>query len=415
MSRFCRATNRLFRHRFDNGGDIENGKVSQSKPSEDGVTVFNKGGSHEENINGGIPQGIAPDGSPNLVEQGEVKLGEVLGLDNQYILSNRIMIDAEHAKAFGIDPSVVGMTYAAGFRKLYDKLKDRKGNLEVRNEIAHLANNFQSSQDSVKDEQMAKQMEAMLSKLSPEQLQQLMAIQQGAMQQQQPQQGMEQQMPQQGMEQQQMQQDPMAMQQQGMAQDPMAMQGGMPQQGMPQQGMGQMPPQGGMPMMAKGGSMKTINNKNKDKGMFNDILKRRNRFDYGGEMPVAAGEGEAMPAGYEPYGAAEAEGEPEGSGLEAQNFNEVQAMVMQMPLEELVQAVLSGQLGEGEQLKLLLGDRYEEVMQAIEQQEQAGQESDNEAAMAEQLYGDGGEMGAEEAPMGGEDIPTDGVFDSIPQ
>ena len=413
MRRFCVATDRLFRNRFDRGGEMNNDKVSQSKPSEDGVTVFNKGGSHEENINGGIPQGVAPDGSPNLVEQGEVKLGDVLGMDNQYILSNRIVIDAEHAKAFGIDPSVVGMTYAAGFRKLYDRLKDRKGNIEVRNEIAHLANNFQSSQDSVKDEQLAKQMEAMLSKLSPEQLQQLMALQQGAVQQQQPQQGMEQQMPHQGMEQQQMQQDPMAMQQQGMPQDPMAM-----QNGMPQQGMGQMPmPQGGTPMMAKGGDLKTINNKNKDKGMFNNIFRKQNRFDNGGAMPVAAGEGEGMPAGYEPYGA-EANGNsmPKGGDLESQRFNEVQAIVMQMPLEELVQAVLAGQLGEGEQLRLLLGERYEEVMQAIEQQQQAEQNAANEQAMADQLYGAGGDMSNEQVSAGGEEeIPSDGVFDSIPQ
>lgn len=404
MRRFCVATDRLFRNRFDRGGEMNNNKVSQSKPSEDGVTVFNKGGSHEENINGGIPQGVAPDGSPNLVEQGEVKLGEVLGMDNQYILSNRIVIDAEHAKAFGIDPSVVGMTYAAGFRKLYDRLKDRKGNIEVRNEIAHLANNFQSSQDSVKDEQLAKQMEAMLSKLSPEQLQQLMALQQGAVQQQQPQQGIEQQ---------QMQQDPMAMQQQGMQQDSMAMQGDMPQQGI-----GQMPmPQGGAPMMAKGGNLKTINNKNKDKGMFNNIFRKQNRFDNGGAMPVAAGEGEGTPAGYESYGA-EANGNPmpEGGNLESQRFNEVQAIVMQMPLEELVQAVLAGQLGEGEQLRLLLGERYEEVMQAIEQQQQAEQNADNEQAMADQLYGAGGDMGTEQVPAGGEEeIPSDGVFDSIPQ
>ena len=210
-----------------------------------------------------------------------------------------------------------------------------------------------------------------------------------------------------------MQKDPRATQQQGMPQDPMAM-----QDGMPQQGMGQMPmPHGGTPMMAKGGDLKTINNKNKDKGMFNNIFRKQNRFDNGGAMPVAAGEGEGMPAGYESYGA-EANGKsiPEGGDLESQRFNEVQAIVMQMPLEELVQAVLAGQLGEGEQLRLLLGERYEEVMQTIEQQQQAEQNAANEQAMADQLYGAGGDMSNEQVSAGGEEeIPSDGVFDSIPQ
>ena len=170
-------------------------------------------------------------------------------------------------------------------------------------------------------------------------------------------------------------------------------------------------------MMAKGGDLKTINNKNKDKGMFNNIFRKQNRFDNGGAMPVATGDGEGTPAGYESYGA-EANGNsmPEGGNLESQRFNEVQAIVMQMPLDELVQAVLAGQLGEGEQLRLLLGERYEEVMHAIEQQQQAEQNAANEQAMADQLYGAGGDMGTEQEPVGGEDeIPSDGVFDSIPQ
>jgi hypothetical protein len=38
-----------------------------------GVTEFNVGGTHNKNINGGIPQGLNAEGVPNLVEEGEVK------------------------------------------------------------------------------------------------------------------------------------------------------------------------------------------------------------------------------------------------------------------------------------------------------------------------------------------------------
>lgn len=48
-----------------------------------GVTIIGNGGTHEENPMEGVPMGVAPDGTPNLVEQGEVKF-------NDYIFSNRL-------------------------------------------------------------------------------------------------------------------------------------------------------------------------------------------------------------------------------------------------------------------------------------------------------------------------------------
>lgn len=73
----------------------EGGKInpfpSSSFPSP--VTEFNEGGSHEENPFDGIPQGIAPDGYPNLVEEGEVKY-------NNYIFSDRIMLSKNDKKKY---------------------------------------------------------------------------------------------------------------------------------------------------------------------------------------------------------------------------------------------------------------------------------------------------------------------------
>lgn len=72
------------------GGKI-NPFPSSSFPSP--VTEFNEGGSHEENPLDGIPQGIAPDGYPNLVEEGEVKY-------NNYIFSDRIMLSKNDKKKY---------------------------------------------------------------------------------------------------------------------------------------------------------------------------------------------------------------------------------------------------------------------------------------------------------------------------
>ena len=66
------------------------------------ITEFNAGGSHEENPYDGIPQGIAPDGLPNLVEEGEVKY------DN-YIFSDRLMLNKNDKKKYKF---LKGKTYA---------------------------------------------------------------------------------------------------------------------------------------------------------------------------------------------------------------------------------------------------------------------------------------------------------------
>lgn len=288
--RFGAAIGRVIGHRYDGGG-----KISQQKSEARGVTEFNTGGSHEENKYGGIPQGVAPDGAPNLVEEGEVKLKDIIGVDNQYILSNRIMLDAEHAEEFGIPQSVVGLTYAAAFKKLYQPLKERSGNIEVKNEIAHLANAFMEAQDSIKAEQEARQMGDMMQAMPPEALAQMAQAAQGqqgqppmppqgvppeAMGQGMPQPGMEQ-MPQPGMD--------------GQGMPPEMMQGGAPQgmpQGLPPEAMqGGMDPSmmqqaGGMPMMARGGRMRTFakggkitTNRN---NMFQGIFEHR--YDEGGRM-----------------------------------------------------------------------------------------------------------------------------------
>lgn len=50
-----------------------------------GITLIGNGGTHEENPLGGIPISIAPDGKPNLVEEGEA-------IFNDYVFSNSIKV-----------------------------------------------------------------------------------------------------------------------------------------------------------------------------------------------------------------------------------------------------------------------------------------------------------------------------------
>ena len=59
------------------------GPISSRNNFSNGVTKVENGGTHEQNPMEGVPMGIAPDGLPNLVEEGEV-------IFNDYVFSNRL-------------------------------------------------------------------------------------------------------------------------------------------------------------------------------------------------------------------------------------------------------------------------------------------------------------------------------------
>jgi len=77
-------------NQFLEGGQIS-GQVGSkiTGDASDLVTMFENGGSHEQNSLGGIPQGTGSNGKPNLVEEGETKW-------NDYIFSNAISLDGSY-------------------------------------------------------------------------------------------------------------------------------------------------------------------------------------------------------------------------------------------------------------------------------------------------------------------------------
>lgn len=76
------------------GGDFSNG-----------VTFINNGGTHEQNPFEGVPMGVAPDGQPNLVEEGEV-------LYNDYVFSNRLHPTDKELKESNLPKKYKGYTFA---------------------------------------------------------------------------------------------------------------------------------------------------------------------------------------------------------------------------------------------------------------------------------------------------------------
>ena len=76
------------------GGDFSNG-----------VIFINSGGTHEQNPFEGVPMGVAPDGQPNLVEEGEV-------LYNDYVFSNRLHPTDKELEESNLPKKYKGYTFA---------------------------------------------------------------------------------------------------------------------------------------------------------------------------------------------------------------------------------------------------------------------------------------------------------------
>lgn len=118
-------TRNQLRNVFALGGDME---------GSNGVNFFNAGGSHETNPLGGIPQGIASDNVPNLVEEGEVKV-TFPGLENDNeIFSSKLKASKVAITNNHLDEKYIGWSWA-------DIIKDLQKEMEPRGTSNFISNN----------------------------------------------------------------------------------------------------------------------------------------------------------------------------------------------------------------------------------------------------------------------------------
>lgn len=83
-----------------------------------GVTFINEGGTHEENPYEGVMVGVDQEGTPNLVEEGEV-------IWNDYVFSNRLNPTEELLKEVGLNPKYKDKTFAYIAEKLQEESSER--------------------------------------------------------------------------------------------------------------------------------------------------------------------------------------------------------------------------------------------------------------------------------------------------
>ena len=158
---------------FALGGDMQTNGGDYS----DGLKKVNAGKSHEENPYQGVQMGVAPDGSPNLVEEGETIFD-----DEDYVFSNRIHPKKEVLKKFHIYSKGGKLTYADVSKRLEKEAKERPNDPISKASLKDMLTMLMDAQEQQKAEEEAKEAKKAFEALSPEEQQQV--LQQIAQQQQ---------------------------------------------------------------------------------------------------------------------------------------------------------------------------------------------------------------------------------------
>lgn len=112
-----------------------------------GLILVDQGGTHEENPNEGVQMGVAPDGTPNLVEEGEV-------IWNDYVFSNRIKVPEDIKKKYKLRGSD-DMTFADAARKAQKPSAERPNDLIEMRSLEDIMSKLMVEQESIRQKKAA--------------------------------------------------------------------------------------------------------------------------------------------------------------------------------------------------------------------------------------------------------------------
>lgn len=147
-------TKQAYLHSAAYGGHMPTGDFTN------GMTFFSEGGSHEENPYQGIQQGIAPDGKPNLVEEGEWKY-------NDYIYSKRLKVPKKDYELLGLKTNKE-YSYADAAEILQKESEERPNDPISKKQLDVMMERLKNSQETLKQKRDAMKMKREFEKLSPE-------------------------------------------------------------------------------------------------------------------------------------------------------------------------------------------------------------------------------------------------------
>ena len=141
---------------FAIGGDLQTHGADWST----GSSHIDAGGTHEKNPNQGVQVGVDSQGTPNLVEEGEV-------IYNDYVYSQRITLDNEAKERFNISKKKE-LTYADEAKVLEKEISERPNDPISKAGYDAQMQALAEEQERQKAEMQAQEAQEMFAQLSPE-------------------------------------------------------------------------------------------------------------------------------------------------------------------------------------------------------------------------------------------------------
>lgn len=136
-----------------------------------GITEINAGGTHEENPNGGVQVGVDPEGTPNLVEEGEV-------IWDGYVFSNRIKVPKKVQEKYKLGTNN-NLTFADAVKYAARESKERPNDPISANGLVDSMQTLQQEQETIREAMQAKELAKKMKQLPDEEKAQVL---QGMMQ-----------------------------------------------------------------------------------------------------------------------------------------------------------------------------------------------------------------------------------------
>lgn len=153
------------RHRFDKGGYTNTGYFTN------GVRFIEEGQSHELNPYEGVPQGIAQDGLPNLVEEGEV-------IYNDYVYSRRLKVPNADKEKLGLKKNKE-YSFAEAAEDIQKESEERPNDPLSKQNLREMMGRLQESQETYKAKREEAKFKRQLANMSPEEQMMLLMQMQG--------------------------------------------------------------------------------------------------------------------------------------------------------------------------------------------------------------------------------------------
>ena len=126
-----------WKHSF--GGDL----TTHGANFDTGITLIGNGGTHEENPYEGVPMGVDQEGTPNLVEEGEV-------IFNDYVFSNRLKVPKAMRNKYKFLRGKKDLTFADAALQLAKESEERPNDPISQNGLEFLMADLANSQEEIR-------------------------------------------------------------------------------------------------------------------------------------------------------------------------------------------------------------------------------------------------------------------------